>query len=146
MVKDNLSLVYSALFLGIAALCRPVIVYFFIFLLGVFYLQFRKNLRAGILKYSMLILIFSLTLVPWMIRNYIVFGKFLVSSIQDKVLIWHFPAVFNKKQIKKINFPNRRYYIKSQGKNKKSEIFLRSILLIDNLLVKIWKINVRYFS
>jgi len=88
MVDNNRGLIYSAIFLGLSTLCRPVSIYFFLFLLGTFYFHFKKNLRVGILKYSILTLVYLLTIAPWMIRNYIVSDKFIVSSMQENVLGW----------------------------------------------------------
>ncbi len=101
MTNHQVSLVYSAIFLGLATLCRPITVYFFIILMGVFFFKFRKNFRTGLLRYSILFSIFLVMLVPWMARNYAVSGKFLVSSTQEAVLSWHFPNFFNSKKISK---------------------------------------------
>lgn len=99
LTNKNGELVYSAIFLGLSTLCRPVSIYFFIFLIGIFFLHFRENLRKGILKYSILTLVFLLTIAPWMIRNYIVSGKFLVSSAQEEVMHWNLPLLIKLKEV-----------------------------------------------
>ncbi len=82
----NWDLIYSGCFLGLATLCRPVSVYFFIFILGIFFLYFRKNLKTGMLRYTMIISAFFIIIIPWMVRNYTVSNKFFVSSMQEKVV------------------------------------------------------------
>lgn len=99
MANSNRGLIYSAIFLGLSTLCRPVSIYFFIFLIGIFYFHFKKDLRRGILKYSILTLSFLLTIAPWMIRNYIVSGEFLVSSVQERVLHWSLPHLVKSKEV-----------------------------------------------
>lgn len=86
---SNNDLIRAALFLGLSALCRPASVYFFVFLIGVFYLQFRRNLRLGLRKYAIFTLTFMLTIAPWMIRNYVVADEFLISRHQQEVLRWN---------------------------------------------------------
>ena len=87
------TLVYSAILLGCSTLCRPVSVYFFLFLIWIFVLHYKNNFWEGILKYAVFTLIFILTLLPWMLRNYIVSGRFLVSSIQESVMRWNLPQI-----------------------------------------------------
>ena len=96
---NNWDLIYSGIFLGLSTLCRPVSVYFFLFIVGIFFLYFRKNLRTGILRYTILILAFLITIIPWMARNYTVSGKFLVSSVQEKVLGWNMPHLIKLKVV-----------------------------------------------
>lgn len=81
-------LVYSALFLGLSTLTRPISVYFFLFLIMIFLAYFRKNLIQGILKYFTFTLIFLGVLAPWIARNYAVSGKPLVSTVQEQILGW----------------------------------------------------------
>jgi 4-amino-4-deoxy-L-arabinose transferase-like glycosyltransferase len=85
-------LIFSAIFLGISTLCRPVTVYFFIFLIAAFCMHYRNNRRKGIIPYVILASVFLLIITPWMIRNSIVDGKFLVSSQQIAVLNWSLPG------------------------------------------------------
>ncbi len=112
--NKNKWLVYSGVFLGVSTLCRLVSVYFFIFLIAIFFLHFRKSLRKGIIKYSILTLVFLLTITPWMVRNYTVSGKFLVSSVQERVWYWHLPRLIkslsiegsSSQQIERVPNPN----------------------------------------
>jgi len=91
--ESDKTLAYSALLLGIATLCRPVSVYFFLFLIGVFTINYKNKPSSVILKYSMFAAVFILSVMPWVIHNYTVSGKFLVSSIQESVLRWNLPQV-----------------------------------------------------
>jgi 4-amino-4-deoxy-L-arabinose transferase-like glycosyltransferase len=83
-------LVYSAVFLGLSTLTRPVSAYFFIVLIGVILVRFKKTMRKGIMISTAFTLIFLATLSPWMVRNYIASGKFLISSAQEEVIHWIF--------------------------------------------------------
>lgn len=113
--NNNKGLVYSGVFLGVSTLCRVVSVYFLIFLIAVFFLHFRKSLPKAIIKYSILTLVFLLTITPWMVRNYTVSGKFLVSSVQEGVWYWHLPRLIkslpiersSSQQIKRVPNPKR---------------------------------------
>lgn len=99
LTADNKkALIYSSIFLGLATLCRPVSIYFFIFLIGIFFIHFRKTLRKGILRYVLLALFFLLVVTPWIVRNHIVSGNFLLSSQQEEVLRWHIPSLINRLQ------------------------------------------------
>jgi 4-amino-4-deoxy-L-arabinose transferase-like glycosyltransferase len=94
-------LIWSAIFLGLATLTRPVSLYFFVFPAGLFIVHFRKHWRKGLLTSAVFISVFLLTLLPWMIRNYKVSGKFLVSSAQLEVLDWNFYDILEFLKIKK---------------------------------------------
>ncbi len=83
-------LIYSGVLLGISSLCRVIAVYFFICLIAVFALHYKKQIRRGMLSYSILTLAFVLVLLPWMLRNSIISGTPLLSSAQGQVVGWHF--------------------------------------------------------
>ncbi len=86
-------LLLAGLFLGIATLTRPVSVYFFLFLLPVFFLYFRHHKTKAIVTFLLLTFSFLLVLSPWLIRNYEVKGKIMVSSQQADALYWAFPRL-----------------------------------------------------
>jgi len=104
MTNDDRALLYSAIMLGLATLCRPISIYFSVFLIGFFLLHFGKNYRQGIVAYSLFILLFLVTISPWMVRNYSLTGNFSISSLQKLALSWHFPDLIkDPKIIKEIN-------------------------------------------
>ena len=86
-------LLLSGFFLALATLTRPVSVYFFLFLLPVFFMKFKKQRLKAALTFSLFTLTFLLALSPWLIRNYRVSGKITVSSQQEKALNWAFPRL-----------------------------------------------------
>jgi 4-amino-4-deoxy-L-arabinose transferase-like glycosyltransferase len=94
-MMDNFDreLIYSAVFLGLATLCRPISIYFFIFLSLSFFMHFRNKLKTGVLNYAFFILVFFLTIAPWMVRNYAVSGTFLISTFQKEVVHWNIPQI-----------------------------------------------------
>ncbi|UCC39058.1 MAG: glycosyltransferase family 39 protein [Candidatus Aminicenantes bacterium] len=106
------ALVLSALFLGLSTLCRPVSVYFFLFLIGIFLFNYKKNLRKGALKYSVFVLVFFLSLFPWMVRNYSVSGKFIVSSQQGLIVKGYFRYLFRYQ--KKTGYDSPQLIVKNQ--------------------------------
>lgn len=67
----------SGFFLGIATLTRPVTLLFPLLILLVIVLTKKKLF----ISWCILIFVFSLTLVPWLIRNYNLFGSFRLCSI-----------------------------------------------------------------
>ena len=79
--------VTSGIFLGFSTLCRPVTLLFPFFLLIGLLLFFRKRLQNLIF-----VLIFSLTMVgvilPWTIRNYVVFREFIPIGTGGGFNLW----------------------------------------------------------
>lgn len=65
---------FSATFLGVATLCKPVPAYYILFLsflLGIFYKNNTKKMFIGLIITTA---IFTSIVSPWVIRNYIVYG------------------------------------------------------------------------
>lgn len=67
-------LVYSTFVLGIAALCKPVLSYFVLFLGIVLFVHCRHNLRKAIRVFVPVLSIFAVFISTWMVRNYIFCG------------------------------------------------------------------------
>lgn len=74
-------IILSALLLGLATLTRPVTQYFvvipFLFLL----FDFRLNLKRRVVSSLIFFFIFAAVLSPWLIRNYVHFNRFFLSSV-----------------------------------------------------------------
>ncbi len=69
--------VYAGFFLGLAILCRPIAVFLPILIfLSILFLQ-RKSYKKGLV----IILISSLTISPWLMRNYHTHHTIMISSI-----------------------------------------------------------------
>lgn len=123
MDNDNKALIYSAIFLGLSTHIRSIGLYFLIFLIPVFLLYFRDNLKKGILLFSIFLLVFFIMIVPWMVRNYVVAGEFVLSPDQGRAKYWFFPNIMN------IVMPPQkiRYFIDKEGKTHYIGYFDREI-------------------
>jgi 4-amino-4-deoxy-L-arabinose transferase-like glycosyltransferase len=119
IIKNLKYLIFSAIFLGISTLCKPVATYFVIFLLVVFFVQYKNFLRKGIMRYIIYATAFIITITPWALRNYIVAGKFLVSSHQIEVLNWN---LYYLDQFKKDQMQDHAGFQKAPENTSKSEL------------------------
>ncbi len=77
--KDARYFVVSAVLLGFTVLCKTIMVFFFIFYLIFIYLNsgtgsLRGFLRSYSLRIVLFLLVFVVTVAPWVIRNKYVFG------------------------------------------------------------------------
>ncbi len=85
--KKKQDWVAGGIFLGLSTLCRPVTLLFPLFLLLGLLLFFRKRLENFIF-----VLIFSLTvagtILPWTIRNYLVFKEFIPVATGGGFNLW----------------------------------------------------------
>ncbi len=82
-------LIYSAILLGVSALCRQVIIYFVFVMVLSFIVVYRRNLMKALLNYCIYILIFLAAISPWTIRNYIVYDNFSFSISQGSNLLFY---------------------------------------------------------
>ncbi|MDZ7361150.1 MAG: glycosyltransferase family 39 protein [candidate division KSB1 bacterium] len=81
------NLILSALLLGLATLCRPVALYYFLVVAVILFVTRRPMLVAGIKNVVLYIFIFMLALGPWLIRNKLTFGIANLTSIQGNNLL-----------------------------------------------------------
>ncbi len=77
----------TAIFLGLAGLCRPIMqlylpVSFFHILVN------REELAARIKKIVLIMAFFTATVSPWVIRNYVVFNKFVPGTTMGGWVFW----------------------------------------------------------
>lgn len=63
------------LFLGLATLSRPILFALYPFLGLWFFMAFDKHLSLKIYSIAIMFLVTALTLLPWTVRNYMVFGR-----------------------------------------------------------------------
>lgn len=82
------SIFLSGIFLGLSTLCRPVTLFFLPFAL--FWLAFvYKNSFSKIIKVSAALLLgFIIILMPWIVRNYLTFGQFVLVHSSGGVTFW----------------------------------------------------------
>lgn len=90
LIENNLiSLLLSALFLGLATLFRPIIFLFPIIIISFLFLSGNIRFMAK-LKYSLLFCcIFLATISPWLIRNYSKYGEPKLTSISGSNLLYY---------------------------------------------------------
>ncbi|MEK7536897.1 MAG: glycosyltransferase family 39 protein [Patescibacteria group bacterium] len=95
--NQNKFFLYVSFLLPVLALIRPIAVFIYIpFLISFFYNQRFLNKKLFLYKSFGLIFIFFLILLPWMIRNYRLFGEFSLSSIGPYQLYFYdAPAVYS---------------------------------------------------
>ena len=91
-------LLWSGGFLGISALCRPIIQYFIILMVLVFLVVYRKDIKKGILNYFLYLLIFLAAISPWAFRNYLTYGNFKLSTMQGYNLLFYNAAYLESYQ------------------------------------------------
>jgi len=89
-------LIISAVSAGLAALTRPVIQFF---PLGIvlFFIVFgiaRKNIKKCFLSALLFLMFFAATISPWLIRNYVYFGKWELSSVSGYVFYAYYGSRF----------------------------------------------------
>ena len=82
-------LIYSAILLGAAALCRQVILYFAFVMVLSFIVVYRRSIVKGLLNYCIYILIFLAAVSPWAIRNYIVYDSLSLSISKGSNLFFY---------------------------------------------------------
>ena len=75
----NKDCVILGMLLGLALLTKPAVIFLPFFIIPVFiYLRGRRSLQ--LLKYLLVLLFFSMTVLPWVVRNYIIFHTFIPVS------------------------------------------------------------------
>ena len=86
-VKKNLDVkntVLSGFFLALSFLCRNVILYLPIFIVVYFVIIFfRTNKKRLFYGISAFLLSFYLSLIPWGYRNYTLYDKFFITTVED---------------------------------------------------------------
>lgn len=94
--NQNKYLLIVSLLLPILALVRPIAVFIYLpFLISLFYSGWFLDKKKVIFRSIILILLFFSVLSPWMLRNYLLFGKFSLSSIVPyQMYFYDAPAVY----------------------------------------------------
>jgi 4-amino-4-deoxy-L-arabinose transferase-like glycosyltransferase len=87
----------SGIVLGLATLCRAVSILLPFFLLPVFFVR-QNSRKEKFLQYAIFFLGFVLTITPWIVRNYLVFHKFVpVQTLGGVHLYMAAPGASTKK-------------------------------------------------
>jgi len=78
--KRGLHYGLSGLFLGLATLCRPVSQFLPVVFVIFFFIYYRKRVKEAFRYSAVFVVVFALTLLPWLIRNNKTFGRFALSA------------------------------------------------------------------
>ncbi|MFC1624677.1 ArnT family glycosyltransferase [Candidatus Omnitrophota bacterium] len=79
--KASHNYIILGLLLGVAMLTKSVMLFFPIFIISAFiYLKGKYSLNTVLKKYLLVLLALSFPLMPWVVRNYIVYHKFVPTS------------------------------------------------------------------
>jgi len=78
----------TGFFFGLAGLCRPTLELFLPFALLFLLMQGKNYLKRGIKEAFWVLAAFSLTLSPWVARNYALFGKFMPGTSMGGQVFW----------------------------------------------------------
>lgn len=94
-------LIISSIFLGLATLTRPLSLYFFII---IFFVFFKKNITSNLKSLSIFLIIFSIILSPWCIRNYKLFDNYsLTNSAGPNLAGYYLPYLASNQENKPVN-------------------------------------------
>ena len=74
--KKYKDIVIAGIITGIAILTKPVIIYFPLVMMAIIAVYLKKSVRKMLIVASLLLSITGLSVLPWFIRNKIVFNKF----------------------------------------------------------------------
>jgi 4-amino-4-deoxy-L-arabinose transferase-like glycosyltransferase len=126
--KQNLLLfsILSGISLGLAGLERPTMEAFVPFVLF-FILSFRESWIRKIKKIVIISVFFTLTLSPWIIRNYIIFHEFIPGTTMGSRVFWEGNNPYS------IGGPSS--YFPQQKLKNKTEIQMQHIYLADTIQV-----------
>ncbi|MFA6254845.1 MAG: glycosyltransferase [Patescibacteria group bacterium] len=91
------NLCYSAIFLGLAALAKPIAVYllfpFIVFILLRLFFE-KIKLKKLVISIGLLVVIFIALVFPWLLRNYLVFGSWDFASVVSHGLYGYYTNDF----------------------------------------------------
>ena len=85
--KTLLNYGLCSFFLGLATLTRPISMFIIACFIVFYFLAYWKHFKIALTYTLLSSLVFSLTLFPWFIRNYLTFGYFSYSSASSANLL-----------------------------------------------------------
>lgn len=146
ILKKNLNnIIFSAIFLALATLTRPITIYY----LAILPLIFFKNdfFFKKVFSIILFILIYTMAVSPWNFRNLNYFGEYkLSSSVADNLNGYYLPYILaNDLDISLIDAKKKIYNdvdlkkIDSIDENKKKDFFFKKIKEVKFIsIVKTW--------
>lgn len=78
--RQRLFFALAAFFLGLSALVRPITLYIPVFLVIFLFIVYRRQAKQALICSLLVLLVFSLILLPWLTRNYLTYGHFSLST------------------------------------------------------------------
>lgn len=134
---------------GLATLTRPEFIIFLILLSCYLFYNLQFSIKKFFRKYSIVYIFLALTLMPWVLRNYIVFGRFIPLSTLSGYVFWQgnnaqargswgYPKNYSEIMEKAANLPEYQQdliYFKEGIKELKSDpgripkFFIRKVLV-----------------
>jgi len=105
--------ILTGIFMGLAALCRPIALYLPILLVVVFLIRFREDLLRGFRRYVLMICCFMLVLMPWLARNYHLFGVLQLNSSQGDTFLFYNVA-YLRARVEGVTFSEAREELKQE--------------------------------
>jgi 4-amino-4-deoxy-L-arabinose transferase-like glycosyltransferase len=108
-------LIYSGIFLGLSTLCRPIIQYFIILMVPLFFVVYRKEIKKGLLSCLLYILVFLVVITPWALRNYTTYGSFKLTAMSGwNLLVYNAAYLESYRQGGYDNLENVRENMKTE--------------------------------
>jgi len=143
-IKD---LIQCGIYSGLSSLCRPTMEPFFLIFLLVLLIG-RENFNIKIKKILISSLFFILTLSPWIIRNYVIFKKFIPATTMGGWVFWEGnnpkseggPCSYFPKNILKMEETKRNSYLYSLAIEEIKKNPKRFIWLLYNKFKRFWNI------
>jgi len=103
--------ILTGIFMGLAALCRPIALYLPILLVAVFLIWFRADLLLGFKRYVLIVCCFMLVLMPWLARNYHFFGVLQLNSSQGDTFLFY-NAAYLRARVEGVTYAEARKELK----------------------------------
>ncbi|MCK4352832.1 glycosyltransferase family 39 protein [candidate division WOR-3 bacterium] len=82
-IRNYYYLIISSILIGVATFIKPIAIYFPIFICIWLLISFKDRLKIALKSSAIVLLVFIAVITPWGLRNYLCFGKFFISIMDD---------------------------------------------------------------
>ncbi len=114
-LKDDgekvLILILSGIFLGLSILCRPISLFFPVVMVALLLLFQSRNFKLFLIKIPLFLLAIIIPLSPWLLRNQVVFGSPMLSTISSTNML-HYRAAGVYAAKEKVSFTEAQRELK----------------------------------
>ena len=114
-LKDDgekfLILILSGIFLGLSILCRPISLFFPVVMVALLLLFQSRNFKLFLIKIPLFLLAVIIPLSPWLLRNQVVFGAPILSTISSTNML-HYRAAGVYAAKEKVSFAEAQRELK----------------------------------